>query len=93
MEQIPQVSANVLQLETPPGGCGGRVTHDNLAQARAVHVPEVREVQENPALTTMEKANHLLSESAGVVGDCEIAGEIDNRHAPDPTFAELHHAL
>ena len=67
VEQSPQMRTNVRELEGPTVGCRGLVTLDDLAQARAVHLLQVRDVQQNPTLAAMEKSNHPLCESAGVL--------------------------
>jgi hypothetical protein len=65
VEQSPQMRTNVRELEGPTVGCRGLVTLDDLAQARAVYLLQVRDVQQNPTLAAMEKSNHPLCERRG----------------------------
>src|SRR6266540_3100911 len=80
----------VEELELPPLPADGCVGAHDFAEARAVDIGDVLEVQEQLLLVLLEEGIDLVLEELVALAERHLALQIENRHSVDDPFLDLH---
>src|SRR5260221_8296581 len=80
----------VEQLELPALPADSRVGAHDFAEARAVDIGHVFEVQEQLLLVLLEEGVDLVLEELIALAKGHLALQIENRHSVDDPFLDLH---
>src|SRR5262249_4623978 len=89
-QEIRNALGQVEQLETAALPADGRVRADNLAEARAVYVRHVREIQNDLFVALIDEAVHLVLQQLIALAQRDLAFQVEYNHVTDVPFLDLH---